>query len=92
LRPGDFLARWRTGDEFIAILTNTNIESAKNVGKRLRQAIKNGSQSWQFPTSISIGVASYPLYGDTINMLVDEAEAAMKRAKDSGKDQVRAGE
>jgi diguanylate cyclase (GGDEF)-like protein len=88
LRPGDFVARWRSGDEFIAVLPNTGAEGARIVGERFRQAVKDASQLWRFPTSISIGIATYPMNGQKINPLIDKAEAALKRAKDEGKDRV----
>lgn len=88
LRPGDFVARWRNGDEFIAVLPNTNSDGAMIVGERFRQSVKEASQSWKFPTSISIGIAVYPIHGDCVNVLIDRAEIAMKNAKDKGKDQV----
>ena len=88
LRPGDFLARWRTGDEFVAILPNTSSEGAKIVGERCCSALREASKTWKFPTSISIGIAMYPKHGERINTLADAAEAANKHAKDKGKDRV----
>ena len=88
LRPNDFVARWRTGDEFIAILHDTPIEGAKIVGERLRLAVKEVSRSWRFPVTISIGVATYPTHGDYMDTLIDKAESANKRAKEQGKNQV----
>jgi diguanylate cyclase (GGDEF)-like protein len=88
LRPNDFVARWRSGDEFIVILPDTPIEDAQIIGERFRLAVKEASKDWLFPTTISIGVASYPIHGDSINSLIDKAESANKHAKEQGKDQV----
>ena len=88
LRPTDFVARWRVGDEFIVILPDTAIEGAKIIGERFRLAVKEASRSWRFPVTISIGIASYPTHGDTIDALIDKVESANKRAKDQGKNQV----
>jgi len=88
LRPGDFIARWRSGDEFIAILPDTNSEGALTVGERFCAAIRERSRDWRFPTSISIGIATFPVHGKDANTLVDTAEGALKRAKDLGKDRV----
>ena len=88
LRPGDFVARWRTGDEFIVILPNTSIQGAKVVGERFCTAIREASRNWLFPTSISIGIAAHPQHGKHVNALVEAAEAANKQAKDEGKDRV----
>lgn len=88
LRPGDFVARWRSGDEFIAILPNTSGEGGKTVAERFSSAIKQESLGWMFPVTITIGVAEYPKHANDVNTLVDMAEKAMKKGKDEGKDQV----
>ena len=88
LRPDDFLARWRTGDEMIVVLPKTAGEDARVVGERFCSAIREASKNWTFPTSVSVGVATYPKHGCHVNELVDVAEAANKRAKDQGKDRV----
>lgn len=88
LRPGDFLARWRSGDEFIVILPNTVGEGGRIVAERFSSALKEASLRWMFPVTITIGVATYPNHGEDVNTLVDSAEKAMKKGKDDGKDRV----
>jgi diguanylate cyclase (GGDEF)-like protein len=88
IRPNDFVARWRAGDEFIVILPDTAIEGAKIIGERLRLAVKEASRSWRFPVTISIGIASYPTHGEYVDSLIDKMESANKRAKNQGKNQV----
>jgi diguanylate cyclase (GGDEF)-like protein len=88
VRPNDFVARWRVGDEFMVILPDTPSEVAQKVSERIRLAVKEASKTWRFPVTVSIGIASFPSYGENINSLIDKAEAANKRAKDQGKDQV----
>lgn len=88
LRPGDFVARWRAGDEFIAVLPNTTSEGAIVVGKRFCSAIREASQAWRFPTTVTIGIAIFPKHGQTVDDLVDKAEGALKKGKDMGKDRV----
>jgi diguanylate cyclase (GGDEF)-like protein len=88
LRPGDFVARWRTGDEFIVLLPDTSGQGARVVGERFCAATREASKSWPFPASISIGIAVYPQQGSRVHELVDAAEAANKHAKDQGKDRV----
>jgi diguanylate cyclase (GGDEF)-like protein len=88
LRPDDFVARWRVGDEFIAILPDTPAAPARVIGERFRRAVKEASTAWLFPVSISIGIAVCPVHGTTSAALIDLMEAANKRAKDQGKDQV----
>ena len=92
LRPGDFLARWRSGDEFMVILPNTSGESGRIVGERFRLSIREASLNWMFPITITTGVATYPEHGSDVESMVDAAEKAMKQGKDNGKDQVVLGE
>ena len=88
LRPGDFVARWRTGDEFIVILPNTPSEGARIVGERFRAAVKEASKEWALPSSITVGVATFPKHGLTVDQLVDKAESVLKKGKNEGKDRV----
>jgi diguanylate cyclase (GGDEF)-like protein len=87
LRPGDFLARWRVGDEFFVILPNTSSEKALYVAERLRAAVEKESKAWHIPVSVSIGVADYPIKGTSSYELLYAAEQAEKQAKESGKNQ-----
>ncbi len=88
MRPEDFIARWRSGDEFIAILPDTPSKGAITAGERFCAAIRDRSRDWRYPTSISIGVATFPEHGIDTKSLVDAAEGALKKAKDQGKDRV----
>jgi diguanylate cyclase (GGDEF)-like protein len=88
VRPSDFVARWRTGDEFMIILPDTPSKGAGILGERIRLAVREASRAWKFPVTVSIGIASYPTHAENIDTLVDRAEYANKRAKDQGKDQV----
>ena len=88
LRPGDFVARWRVGDEFIVILPNTFGEGARIVGERFRAAVKEASKGWILPSSITIGIATFSKHGQTVDQLVDTAESVLKKGKSEGKDQV----
>jgi diguanylate cyclase (GGDEF)-like protein len=88
MRPTDFVARWRTGDEFLILLPDTIIDQALRVGDRLREAVSTGSQDWEIPITISIGVAGYPEHGRTVEDLIQQAEKGLKKAKEEGKNQV----
>jgi diguanylate cyclase (GGDEF)-like protein len=88
LRPGDFLARWRVGDEFFILLPNTPYENAIITAERLRFAVETESKSWDIPVSVSIGIADYPVKGASLHELLRSAEFAEKHAKESGKNKV----
>lgn len=88
LRPGDFIARWRVGDEFLVILPATSGSAAVAVAERLRSAVENKSKGWEIPITISIGIAVYPVNGDTAEGLLSSVEKAAKQSKDTGKNRI----
>jgi diguanylate cyclase (GGDEF)-like protein len=88
VRPGDFVGRWRFGDEFIILLPFTHIADAVRVADRVRSAVEETSQAWTFPVTISIGVVEYPVHGGTADELISQAERALKNAKTAGKNRI----
>ena len=88
LRPGDFIARWRVGDEFLVLLPGTTREGAFVVAERLRSEVETQSKLWEIPITISIGISTYPLHGTTNEELLLAVEKAAKRSKDGGKNQI----
>ncbi len=88
MRPSDYLARWRTGDEFLVLLQETTIEQAISIADRVRRSVIEASQDWTYPITISVGVAGYPEYGKTVEELLHQAELALNQAKNLGKNQV----
>jgi diguanylate cyclase (GGDEF)-like protein len=88
LRPGDFIARWRVGDEFLVLLPGATKEDAFVVAERLRSEVEKTSKVWKFPITISIGIATYPTHGSTIKELLLAVEKAAKHSKDHGKNQI----
>lgn len=90
LRPGDFIARWRVGDEFLVVLPAATREDAFVVAERLRSEVEARSKVWKIPITISIGIASYPSNATTIAELLLAVEKAAKHSKDNGKNQITA--
>lgn len=88
IRPTDYVARWRKGDQFIVILPNSTAQSGALVGERIRVAVDQASKEWMIRTSISVGVAGCPQHGKTIPKLVEVASEALDRAKELGKNRV----
>lgn len=90
LRTSDWLSRWG-GEEFLALLPETDESGALQIAERLREAIEDFSISLnnqKISTSASIGIASYPRDGDTPDFLVKAADAALYEAKKSGRNRV----
>jgi diguanylate cyclase (GGDEF)-like protein len=88
LRPGDFIARWRVGDEFLVLLPSTQGEAALQVAERLRSAVETISKSWEIPITISIGISCYPVHGGTVEELLLNVEKAAKASKINGKNRI----
>jgi diguanylate cyclase (GGDEF)-like protein len=88
MRPGDFVARWRFGDEFLILLRETSPDLAVSIADRLRESVITASQGWIKPITISIDVAGYPSQGSSIPELINRAEQALSHAKELGKNQV----
>ncbi|NJN17889.1 MAG: diguanylate cyclase [Oscillochloris sp.] len=88
LRPHDFLARWRVGDEFLILLPETGVSGAATLAERLRRKVEETSQFWPFPVTISIGIATYPQHGHSSEALVHHAEQANRHAKASGRNRI----
>ena len=88
MRPSDYLARWRTGDEFLVLLQETTIEQAISIADRVRRSVIEASQDWTYPITISVGVTGYPEHGETVEELLHQAELALNQAKNLGKNQV----
>jgi diguanylate cyclase (GGDEF)-like protein/PAS domain S-box-containing protein len=91
LRHGDTVARLG-GDEFTLLLPG--IEKSADVEKiaakvldALRPPLKLGPH--EFYCTASLGVAVYPDHGETLEVLLKNADAAMYRAKEDGRDTFR---
>ena len=87
-RDSDIVTRWG-GDEFALLLPETGTEGAHAVAKRLRDRLErftflNGLASTNRITA-SIGVATLPDVADTAEGLLQAADAAMYRVKNTGK-------
>ena len=88
LRAEDFMARMG-GDEFIIIVFGLKDSlGAGKVAEKLIDAVNSkynlGGQ--EFNVTISIGVACYPLDGKNQQALLKNADIAMYKAKELGKD------
>jgi diguanylate cyclase (GGDEF)-like protein len=88
LRPGDFMARWRVGDEFLVLLPAATGNDAFLVAERLRSEVESNSKAWEIPITISIGIANYPSHGSTVEELLAAVEKAAKHSKVHGKNQI----
>lgn len=91
LREVDTFARYG-GEEFICLLSETDVQGAVTTAEKIHDAIKGtpfGNMDEELINlTVSIGVSSYPEHGDTFKSLVEAADQALYRAKQSGRDRV----
>lgn len=88
LRTCDFSFRYG-GEEFIVILTETNLEQALNAAERLRVGIIRATKEALATiapegVTVSLGVSCYPRDGNG-DVLIKEADDQLYRAKREGK-------
>jgi diguanylate cyclase (GGDEF)-like protein/PAS domain S-box-containing protein len=80
------------GEEFAAVLPETGIEKATEVAERLREVISGGEvtlpEGIKIHFTVSIGIAALIDHSSTIDMLLNEADKALYRAKQSGRNKV----
>ncbi len=88
LRGGDTLARYG-GDEFVALLPNTNEEHAVATANKLREALDNDPELKKLGVTASLGVcfANASSEADSTT-LIDRADKAAYVAKRSGRNRV----
>jgi diguanylate cyclase (GGDEF)-like protein len=87
LRAGDSLGRWG-GEEFLAVLPDTDPAGATIVAERLREEVRRTVTACGRPVTVTIGVAVHD--SDTPkNELITRADAALYVGKASGRDTVR---
>ena len=80
------------GEEFVILLPNQGIGEASSFAENLRghvevQEFQVGGQT--ISLTISAGVAVWPLHGEGIEQVIEEANRAERQAKEAGKNQVR---
>ena len=91
LRTVDSVGRYG-GEEFVAILPHTLAEEARATAERIRRKVQ-GHVFWvgakPLNVTVSVGVASYPSPSvDSPESLVREADRALYRAKQAGRNRV----
>jgi len=89
IRDVDYIARWG-GEEFLAVLPDTDEQGAMVVAERLRSKVATlqtqaGGQA--LPISMTLGVAT-KLPGETAEQTIARADAALYEGKRSGRNRV----
>jgi len=87
LRESDMVARW-AGDEFTLLLSNLHsLEDATTIAQKILLALQPDYEleGHTLRVSSSIGIAVYPTNGEDAETLLKNADAALYRAKDGGR-------
>lgn len=79
VREVDSICRYG-GEEFVVVLPQTEKEGAKLVAERLCKQV-----NLFLPTTVSIGIANYPADAQDSAVLVEKADGALYKAKQTGK-------
>jgi diguanylate cyclase (GGDEF)-like protein len=91
IRNVDIASRYG-GDEFTLILPNTDAEGAKIVAERLRSKIENHPYEEDLGVKIklsaSFGISVFPQHGDNPEILIQKADQAMYKVKETTKNAV----
>jgi diguanylate cyclase len=91
LRNIDVIGRYG-GDEFLVLLPHTTYDETLQTGERIRAAVADHSfrvGPREIAVTVSVGVTAYPREGiDTPAALVNAADSALYRAKESGRNRV----
>ena len=93
LRPGQYVGRY-AGDEFVVLLPGFDAEAARAFADEVRRTTaameiplrSPGGQAMS--VTLSIGVATAPLHGETFEAIFTSADRALFEAKRAGRDTV----
>ncbi len=90
VRTSDVVARYG-GDEFVILMPHTRCEAARIAAERIRAAIHEssfGTNGQHIAASASIGIASFPESVDVAGNVLEKADVALYKSKQSGRDRV----
>jgi predicted signal transduction protein with EAL and GGDEF domain len=95
LRPGDIVARLG-GDEFVVLVNELGQDrdgaahAAMAVAERVRRIIESPSliDGWLYSGAGSVGVTMFPKGQSSVDDLLREADTAMYRAKETGRNRI----
>lgn len=94
IRSSDLMARY-SGDQFVVVLPNTDVEGAKILGEKLRSEAEklnpdSGETGKNPRITISVGCAQFNQVDMAPEAIIKDAKDALMRAKDKGRNCVSA--
>jgi diguanylate cyclase (GGDEF)-like protein len=80
------------GEEIVVMFPNSDLEETKAFAEKLRSCVAAHhfriDDKRTVQTTISIGVSVFPSHGETLQQVLESANRAERRAKESGKNRV----
>jgi diguanylate cyclase (GGDEF)-like protein len=86
VRSCDIIGRWG-GEEFLVLCPETELTDAVLIAERIRQSVKEYPFATGHLHTISAGVAAF-VQDDTEDSLLQRADTALYKAKNSSRDRV----
>ena len=83
------------GDEFLLVMPGASLEIAKKRANELRELVASSSvivDGAELRITLSVGVATFPLHGGQAAQVFINADKALYRSKDAGRNRVTASE
>jgi diguanylate cyclase (GGDEF)-like protein/PAS domain S-box-containing protein len=85
-RDSDYIGRYG-GEEFIAVLPDTDLDTADNIAQVIRKSIQSADYGFEgLRVTISIGVAQ--CIDENVNELINKADMLLYKAKANGRNRV----
>lgn len=79
------------GEEFVILLPNCSVQETATFAEKVRRQISDNDfcvEQMQVQVTVSVGVAGWPLQGDTLTAVVEKANELEHTAKELGKNRV----
>src|SRR5215212_4206516 len=89
-RRGDFACRFG-GEEFVVVMPNINLTTAYERAESVRQSLNSLHVTYgqyKLTITISMGIACFPINGETREAVLHAADQAMYGAKEAGRDHI----
>ena len=91
IRSVDYVARYG-GEELVIVLPEVDVNEAMEMAERLRRMVESAkievAENQKVNVTVSIGVAAFPVHGREATNLFRNADEAMYRAKQEGRNLV----
>ena len=87
IRSSDIFARWG-GEEFVIFLPHTDRNKSFEMAEKIRTLVDETKDGYFKDVTVSIGVSSVDTENNNIDFAISQADEAMYRAKEKGRNQV----